>query len=57
LVNDRPLGPLDFEDYLVCESCLEGKMTKKFLYAKGYKAKELIELVHTNVCGPMSVPK
>jgi len=46
---------LDFKDYIACESCLEGKMTKRPFSAKGYRAKNLINLVHTNVCGPMNV--
>ena len=38
----------------VCESCLEGKMTKRPFSAKGYRAKELLELVHSDLCGPMT---
>ena len=30
-------------------------MTKRPLKAKGYHATKLLELVHTDVCGPMSV--
>jgi hypothetical protein len=29
-------------------------MTKRPLSTKGYRAKDLLELVHTNVCGPIS---
>ncbi|XP_065633624.1 uncharacterized protein LOC136069244 [Quercus suber] len=43
---------LILEDF--CESCLEGKMTKRPFNAKRRRAQELHELVHTNVCGPMS---
>jgi hypothetical protein len=56
LVNDGFLSPMDFQDYPVYKSCLEGKMTKRHFSTKWYKAKDLVELVHTNVCGPMSVP-
>ena len=38
-----------------CESCLEGKMTKRPFSEKGYRAKETLELVHTNLCGSMNV--
>ena len=38
----------------VCESCLEGKMTKRPFKAKGRRATETLELVHSGVCGPMS---
>ena len=30
-------------------------MTKRPLFEKGYKAKETLELVHTDLCGPMNV--
>ena len=39
----------------MCESCLKGKMTKRPFKAKGYRATKPLELVHTNVCGPMRV--
>ena len=54
LIKDGLLEPLDFNEFLVCESCLEGKMTKIPFNAKGRKAQELLELVHTDVRGPMS---
>ena len=37
------------------ESCLEGKMTKRSFSAKGTRAKEPLQLVHSDVCGPVSV--
>jgi hypothetical protein len=30
-------------------------MTKRSFSIKGYRAKDLLELVHTDICGPMSV--
>ena len=39
---------------LVYESCLEGKMTMRPFKVKGYRAKEVLNLVHTDLCGPMS---
>ena len=30
-------------------------MTKRPFNAKGYKVKDLLELVHSDVCGPMSI--
>jgi len=47
---------VDFQDYPFYESCFEGKMTKRPCSAKRYRAKDLLELVHTDVWGPMSVP-
>ena len=55
LVKDGLLEPLDFNEFPVCESCLEGKMTKRPFNAKGCRAKDLLKLIHSDVCGPMSV--
>ena len=38
------------KDLLVCEPCINGKMTKNPFIAKGHKTKECIELVHIDVC-------
>jgi hypothetical protein len=54
LVKVGFLDPLVLNHYLFCESCIEGKMTQETLSAKGYRTKDLLELVHTNVCGPIS---
>ena len=54
LVTSGHLSPLDVNALPVCELCLEGKMTMRPFKAKGYKAKEVLDLVHTNLCGPMS---
>ena len=55
LVRDVPLSDLEMESLPVCESCLEGKMTKRPFTSKGLRAKEVLELVHSDVCGPISV--
>ena len=54
-MKDGLLEPLYFNEFTVYESCLEGKMTKRSFNAKGNRAKDLLELVHSDVCGPMSV--
>ena len=54
LIKDGLLEPMDFDGFPVCESCLEGKMIKQPFNAKGRRAQELLELVHMDVCGPMS---
>ena len=43
------------EDLLVCESYIEGKMTNRPFTTKEYRAKECLELVHTDVCRPFNV--
>ena len=45
---------MDFGGFPVYESCLEGKMTKRPFNAKVRRALELLELIHKDVCGPMS---
>ena len=54
LVKSRILPFLIPKDLLVCESCIEGKMTKRPFTIKGYRTKECLE-VHTNMCGPFHV--
>ena len=54
-MKDGLLEPLDFNEFSLCESCLEGKMTKRPFNAKGNRAKDLLELVHSDVCGSMSI--
>ena len=49
------LNSLEFEPIPTCESCLEGKMTKRPFKAKRYRATKPLELVHTDVCGSMRV--
>ena len=55
LTKDGPLRELRVGSLSVCESCLEGKMTKMSFSAKGERAKEPLELVHTDVCGTLNV--
>ena len=55
LIKDGLLESLDFDKFPICESCLEGKMTKRPFNAKGRRAQELLELVHSDVYGPMLI--
>ena len=47
-------GPYDYESLGTYESCLMGKMTKTPFSGHGDRANELLKLVHTDVCGPMT---
>jgi transposase InsO family protein len=49
------LGLLDCKAIETCEPCLIGKMTKAPFKKKGTRAKDLLELIHSDVCGPMSI--
>ena len=54
LHRDGLLHSFDFESFETCESCLLGKMTKAPFTGQSERASELLGLVHTDVCGPMS---
>ena len=54
LHKDGLLEPFDYESYPTCESCLMGKMTKSPFSEHGKRVAKLLELVHTDVCGPMT---
>ena len=55
LVKDGPLRELNVGTLLVFKPYLEGKMTKRPFSAKGKRSKEPFQLVHSDVCGPLSV--
>ena len=48
------LGSFDYESNGTCESCLLGKMIKLPLKGKGNRASGPLDLIHIDVCGPMS---
>jgi transposase InsO family protein len=55
LHSDGLLETLDFESFGTCEPCLMGKMTKTPFSGTMERASDLLEIIHTDVCGPMSV--
>jgi hypothetical protein len=54
LHKDDLLSSFNFESFDTCESYLLGKMTKISFTGKSERASDLLGLVHTDVCGPMS---
>ena len=38
----------------VCKGCVKGKNTNKTFPSSESKAKQILEIIHSNVCGPMS---
>ncbi|KAL0451191.1 UNVERIFIED_CONTAM: hypothetical protein Slati_1097200 [Sesamum latifolium] len=56
LVDTKSLEIDDLDHLPTCESCLKGKMTKKPFVGQSAIAKGLLDLVHTDVCGPLSIP-
>ncbi|TYK28868.1 gag/pol protein [Cucumis melo var. makuwa] len=55
LVKNGLLNKLEDDSLPPCESFLEGKMTKRPFIGKGYRAKEPLELIHSDLYGPMNV--
>ena len=49
------LESLDYESFDACEPCLLGKMTKTPFSETMERVTDLLEIIHTDVCGPMSV--
>jgi len=55
LVSNGILKSIDFTNFDVCVECIKGKQTKaKRLGA--YRASDVLELIHTDICGPFPTP-
>jgi len=55
LVSNEILDSIDFTSFDVCVECIKGKQTKsKKLGA--YRGKNVLELIHTDICGPFHTP-
>jgi hypothetical protein len=48
------LSSFDFESFDTYKFCLLGKMTKAPFTSQSERANDLLGLVHTDVCGPLS---
>ena len=55
LHKDGLIDPYTDEIYDICHSCIKGKMTKTPFKGKGVRSDELLGLIHSDVCGPMSI--
>ena len=55
LHSDGLLESLDYESFETCEPCLMGKMARTPFSGHMERATDLLEIIHTDVCGPMSV--
>jgi len=54
MAKDGYLGLLGSELMPTCECCLKGKMSRSPFSGKGERVTELLGLIHSDVCGPMS---
>ena len=55
LHSDGLLESLYYESLGTCEPCLMGKMTKTPFSGTMERATDLLEIIHTDVCGPMNI--
>ena len=55
LHSDGLLESLDYESLGTCEPCLMGKMTKTPFSGTMERATDLLEIIHTDVCGSMNI--
>ena len=46
------LPQVNAHDFDTCESCIKGKMTRKS-FSQHWTSTNLLEIVHTDLCGPM----
>ncbi|GJZ14041.1 zinc finger, CCHC-type containing protein [Tanacetum coccineum] len=52
LQRDGLLQPTHDESHKQCKSCISGKMARKPFPHQVERAKDLLGLIHTDVCGP-----
>lgn len=48
------LNSFDYESFDTCEFCLLEKMTKTLFTGSSERANDLLGLIHSDVCGPLS---
>ena len=56
LHRDGLLTSFDFESFDTCEACLMGKLARTSFNGNVERASDLLEIIHTDVCGPVSIP-
>lgn len=55
LVKIEILSNLNFTDLNVCVKCIKGKQTKNHTKKRATKSTKLLEIIHTDICGPFDV--
>ena len=51
----RGLPKLKKSNNVMCKQCQLGKMTKSSFKSKAHTSKEILEIVYTDLCGPIEV--
>ena len=50
------LQDLDFSDFTTCVDCMKGTLTAKVRKSKSDRYTDVMELIHTDICGPFVPP-
>ena len=56
LIKNEILPDLDFTDLGICVDCIKGKQTKHTVNKEATRSSQLLEIIHTDICGPFDVP-
>nr|GFB40422.1 retrotransposon protein, putative, Ty1-copia subclass [Tanacetum cinerariifolium] len=55
LQHDGLLNSTDLRDFEKCVSCMSGKMEKKPYTHQVERGKDILGLIHTDICGPFKI--
>jgi hypothetical protein len=55
LIKEEILMPLDFSDLGHCIECIKGKYNKHIRKMGATHSSGVLEIIHTNICGPFNV--
>ena len=56
LMKNEILPQVDFGDWDICLDYIKGKQTKQISKNYAIRSNELLELIHSDICGPFDVP-
>jgi hypothetical protein len=55
LIKEEILTPLDFSDLVHCIECIKGKYIKHIRKMGATHSSGVLEIIHTDICGPFNV--
>jgi hypothetical protein len=55
LIKEEILQPLNFSDLDHCIECIKEKFVKRIKKSRATSSSGVLEIIHTNICGPFNV--
>jgi hypothetical protein len=55
LIKEEILAPLNFSDLGHCIECIKGKYVKHIKKTEATRSSGVIEIIHSDICGPFNV--